>query len=390
MRIVIVHNRYREPGGEDAVVRTETELLRGDHEVVLHEVENPVSTLAASAALALSAWNPRSEQRIRDLVEGSHFDAAHVHNTWFQLSPAVLRPLARAGIPVVMTVHNYRRLCIGGSFHRDGHRCVDCLHTLPWRGIAHRCYRGSAVQSAVLAMGESTHRILNTWEKYTDLFVAPSEFTRNLLTEGGLPADRVVVKPHHVADPGRRPAPPSESRKVVYVGRLSADKGVRMLVEAWREAAMGMELVLAGDGALRSELEDLRDPSVRLTGWLPSAQLAQLVSGARAVVLPTTMFETFGLSAVEALAAGTPVLTTAGGAIAEAVGDCGPAGPAPDAGRAEWADALRALSDDTAVDRWGSLGRRRYCEVYGPQLGLTRLLGIYELAADIGSRRRDH
>ena len=387
MRILIVHNRYREPGGEDSVVRTEAELLRSGHQVVLHEVANPDSAAATAASLAGAIWNPRSEHRLRDLIEGERFDVAHVHNTWYSLSPSVLKPLHDAGIPVVMTLHNYRRLCVAGSFHRDGHRCTDCLNTLPWRGVVHRCYRGSAAQSALLAATESTHRLLKTWTRYTELFVVPSEFTRTLLASGGLPADRIVVKPHHVADPGARCAPPSESRTVVYAGRLSPDKGVSMLVEAWQHAAPDLQLTMAGDGILRRELEELADPSIRVAGWLPAAELAALVGTARALVLPTTMFETFGLSAVEALAAGTPVLTTSGGAIAEAVADGGPTGPGPQARQAEWATALGELLDDDAVDAWGARGRQRYLQVYGPERGLQRLLGIYERARERAAGR---
>lgn len=386
MRILIVHNRYREPGGEDSVVRTEAELLRSGHQVVLHEVANPERPAATAASLAGAIWNPRSERRLRAVIDNGRFDVAHVHNTWYSLSPSILKPLHDAGIPVVMTLHNYRRLCVAGSLHRDGHRCTECVNTLPWRGVVHRCYRGSMAQSALLAATESTHRLLNTWTRYTDLFVVPSEFTRHLLAAGGLPADRIVVKPHHVADPGTRSAPPSESRTVVYAGRLSPDKGVPMLVEAWQQAAPNLELALAGDGVLRRDLEALSDPSIRLAGWLPATELASLVGSARAVVLPTTMFETFGLSAVEALAAGTPVLTTAGGAIAEAVAGCGPAGPGPDARNTDWAAALRNLLDDSDVDAWGARGRQRYLEVYGPERGLERLVGIYERARERAGR----
>lgn len=390
MRILIAHNRYREPGGEDAVVHTEVGLLREQHEVVLYEVANPERPAASAAGLAGAIWNPVSERRLRELVADARFDVAHVHNTWYALSPSILKPLAGAGIPLVMTLHNYRHLCVAGSFHRDGHRCVECLNTLPWRGIAHRCYRGSAVQSGILAATESVHRVRGTWTEYTDLFVVPSEFTRNMMISGGFPADRVVVKPHHVPDPGERKLPPSTSRSVVYAGRLSPDKGVRQLVDAWQQARLhlDLELVLAGDGVLRSELAALADPSIRLPGWLPSDEIARLVGSARAVVLPTTMFETFGLSAVEALAAGTPVLTTAGGAIAEAVAGCGPAGPGPDASGAEWAEAIQALQDDSAVDDWGAKGRRRYHDVYDPERGLSRLLEIYERARELAALRR--
>jgi len=385
MRILILHNRYREPGGEDSVVRTDVQLLRaGGHEVVLHEVSNPEGRGATLATLAVSAWNRHSEQEVARILTESTFDVAHLHNTWFRLTPSVLKPLSRAGIPIVMTVHNYRFHCLAGTFHRDGRRCLDCLGKTPWRGVVHRCYRDSSAQSAVLATAELAHRVMRLRQRYVDLFIAPSEFTRRMVVAGGLPSERVVVRPHYVPDPGPRAHPPSRSRQVVYAGRLSPDKGVSQLIQAWAAVDLGLELVLAGEGPLREEVDRRRCPSIRLTGWLTPSDLEHLMMQARAVVLPTTMFETFGLAAVEGMAAGVAVLTTEGGALAEAVGSAGPPAVAADGGSAEWSSALALLWDSAAVDRWGSQARQRYLDAYAPDAALARLLSVYELVMTQG------
>jgi glycosyltransferase involved in cell wall biosynthesis len=197
---------------------------------------------------------------------------------------------------------------------------------------------------------------------------------------GGLPSERVVVRPHYVPDPGPRAHPPSRSKQVVYAGRLSPDKGVSQLVQAWAAIDLGLELVLAGEGPLREEVDRRRCPSIRLTGWLTATDLAQLMMQARAVVLPTTMFETFGLAAVEGMAAGIAVLTSEGGALAEAVGPAGPPAVSAEGGLAEWSSALSLLCDPAVVDRWGGQARQRYLDVYAPDAALARLLGVYELA----------
>jgi glycosyltransferase involved in cell wall biosynthesis len=381
MRILILHNRYREPGGEDSVVRTDVQLLRAaGHEVVLHEVSNPAGREATLAALAVSAWNPRSAQEVARILAESTFDVAHVHNTWFRLTPSVLKPLSQAGVPTVMTVHNYRLHCLAGTFHRDGRRCLDCLGKTPWRGVVHRCYRHSTAQSTVLATDELAHRVMRVWQRHVDIFIAPSEFTRRMAVAGGLPSDRVVVRPHYVPDPGPRPHPPSRSKQVVYAGRLSPDKGVSQLIQAWAAVDLGLELVLAGEGPLREEVDRRGCPSIRLTGWLTPSDLEHLMMRARAVVLPTSMFETFGLAAVEGMAAGVAVLTTEGGALAEAVGQAGPPAVSADGGSAEWSAALALLCDPAVVDQWGSQARQRYLDVYTPDAALARLVSVYELA----------
>jgi glycosyltransferase involved in cell wall biosynthesis len=236
----------------------------------------------------------------------------------------------------------------------------------------------------VLATAELAHRVMRLRQRYVDLFIAPSEFTRRMVVAGGLPSERVVVRPHYVPDPGPRAHPPSRSRQVVYAGRLSPDKGVSQLIQAWAAVDLGLELVLAGEGPLREEVDRRRCPSIRLTGWLTPSDLEHLMMQARAVVLPTTMFETFGLAAVEGMAAGVAVLTTEGGALAEAVGSAGPPAVAADGGSAEWSSALALLWDSAAVDRWGSQARQRYLDAYAPDAALARLLSVYELVMTQG------
>ena len=388
MRILIVHNRYREPGGEDSVVHAEADLLaQHGHSVQRFEIENPPSGPTAAAALARSSWNRSAAAMVSSAASNFRPDVVHVHNTWYALSPAPLWALRHNGAARVVTLHNYRLVCVNANLYRDGHRCTDCVGAQPWRGVARRCYRGSF--SASLAVGVSTtaHRLLRTWQKQAEVLVVPSLLARDLLVLGGVPEESIVVKPHFVRDPGPRKAPPSSSRTVVYAGRFSPEKGLLALVEAWRSLAPpGLELVLVGDGEL-SDVMKAAGPGIRVIGWRPRAELTQIMLEARAVIAPSQLFETFGLTAAEAMAAGTPVVTVAGGAIAEVAGGVGPAGVVSASSAAEWKDRLQLLSEPSAVDAWGSAARQRFEDLFDPQHGIDSLLGVYRTAITRRSQR---
>jgi hypothetical protein len=170
LKILQIHNQYREQGGEDSVVRNEGELLAAaGHEVVVHMVRNPSTAVRTGASLALSVWNPLAAREVRNLAERVRPDIAHLHNTWYSLSPSVLAALAAAAVPVVMTLHNYRLLCVNANLFRDGHVCEDCVGSHPWHGVRHRCYRGSLVASTPAAATIALHRPLGTWNRHVRL-----------------------------------------------------------------------------------------------------------------------------------------------------------------------------------------------------------------------------
>jgi glycosyltransferase involved in cell wall biosynthesis len=383
MRVLQLHTRYREAGGEDRVVAAEADLLRSaGHQVEQVLADNPVSTLAAAAALLKAPRNPASRRVVERAVARFDPDVAHVHNTWYALSPSVLDGLRASRVPTVMTVHNYRLMCVNGMLLRDGGPCEDCVGRSPVPGIRHRCYRNSAIGSTAAAATIAYNRRRKTWADGVDLYLAPTEFVRGRLLDGGFPADRVRVKPHFVEDPGPRPAPPSRSQTVLLVGRLSADKGGDILIDAWSALGnTGLELVCIGDGPMRDELSRRRVPRVRFVGSATPADVRAWMLRGRVLVAPSTWYETFGLVVAEAMAAGLPVIVPRGGALAEVAADGAAVEPenVDTAGSAHdrlVASLLRARDDDV-VDFAGACAKARFAAHYTTTVGLTRLLDTY-------------
>jgi glycosyltransferase involved in cell wall biosynthesis len=381
--VLQIHTPYRSGGGEDAVVRDEAGLLRtAGHEVFEHHFPNPSTYTQTLASLALAPWNAAAAREVRDVVQRFRPDVAHVHNTWFRLSPAVLSAVHSLGVPVVMTLHNYRLMCVNGLLLRDGKVCEDCVGTHPWRGVWHRCYRNSAPLSALAASTIALSRARHTWDRSVDRFIAPSAFVASKIAEGGVAAERITIKPHGVQDPGHRLDAASQSSTVLFVGRLSLEKGMSVLLDAWERAQIAsLELVVVGEGPQRAALEGRRVQGVRFLGWREGDEVRRLMLTARALVFPSIWYESFALTVVEALAAGLPVLAADLGAAGEIVRTLGPEWlvPSPDVG--SWAAALRQLEGSETVDLASRRARSLYERTFTLRHSLTQLLDIYSQVA---------
>ena len=349
---------------------------------VVHQLieRNPGGNLRAAGNLTLSPWNPLAMQRVTKAVEHFRPDVAHVHNTWFAMSPAVIRTLKKAGIPVVMTLHNYRLTCANGLLYRDGAPCELCVGSHPWHAVRYGCYRGSRAESLPAAATIDLHRRLGTWTGHVDVFIALTEFQRDLMIRAGLPQEKITVKPNFVADPGPRPAPPSRSNVVLYVGRLSEEKGIRVLLEAWRGVALpDLELVIVGDGPDRRFLEGNQPPGARLIGSVSPAEVRNIMLSARALVMPSLCFEGMPMVLLEAFAAQLPAAVSDGGPPAQIVGAAlGPRWVFQSADPASLSEALRKMRDDAWCDSSGGLARKAFEADFATSRAADRLLDIYQ------------
>ncbi|WP_434742142.1 glycosyltransferase [Micromonospora sp. SH-82] len=393
MRIVVAHNRYREaqPSGENTIVDVETAQLRAAGVEVLPFVrssdEIPSMSKTSKALLPISPiYAPKAQADLSRLITEHRPDVLHLHNPYPLLSPWVVRTAHRHGVPVVQTVHNYRQVCSSGLYFRDGKICQDCRgKTLGVPAIKNRCYRGSTVQSALMATTLAVHR--GTWHS-VDRFIALTSAVADHLRDYGVPADRIVVKPNAIPDPGP-PAPVGEG--FLFLGRLSPEKGLDLLLDAWRRHPDGSlgPLRIAGDGELRPLVEAAaaQRADVTFLGPLDRAGVRAALDASAVVLATSTWHDVLPTVIIEALASGRPVLGTNLGGIPFLVGADHPGAPAGAAlvpGEAGWvvpADPA-ALAAALPVAAAGAAAlsasaRSRYERTFHPDVVTKRLIDVY-------------
>lgn len=328
MKILIVHNSYQEPGGEDAVVEQESDLLRAaGHKVVLYRRSNAEIhslNLWKKVTLPLQPiWSSRSYSELRDLILREEPDIAHFHNTHFMISPAGYHACRKLRVPVVQTIHNYRLVCPAAQLFRDGRLCEDCLHkTVAWPGVLHGCYRGSRGQTAVVAASLAFHHWSKTWADYVDKYILLTPFARDKLIQGGLPASRIVVKPNFIfPDPGESNTNPQCEDYLLYTGRLAPEKGIQTLLSAWHRLKHSgrpvPRLKVVGDGPLGAKVAGAAGTGsgIEWMGWKSKEEVLELMKGAMALIVPSLWYEAFPLVLVEAFAVGLPVIASDVGSV---------------------------------------------------------------------------
>lgn len=385
VRIAIVYNRYLNRGGEDEVFEAETRLLRRhDHDVtpVTAEAADPeaASPYGKARLAAALIWSREWYGRMDALLRRVQPEIVHVHNVFPSMSPAVYHACRRHGVPVVQTLHNFRTVCPAAVCYRQGRICRDCVgRVAAWPGVVHGCYQKSRTRTAVVAAMLGAHRLIGTWTRAVDVYVALSECSRRIFVDGGLPEDRIVVKPNFVdPDPGS-----GEHRggAVLFVGRLSANKGLRTLVAAWRRLGGRRALTVVGDGPLAG-LRDEAPPGITWAGRQPREAVLARMKDAHVLVFPSEWYEGFPVAVVEAFATGLPVIASRVGAMTEIVEDGRTGllfapGDADDlAAKVEW-----AFAHSTELAAMGRNARREFEARYTAERSYERLLTIYRMAA---------
>lgn len=326
MKVLLAHNFYRSsaPSGEDSVFHNEKALLSDNGiDVVTYEMFNDkinTLTFAQRARLALdTAWSNDSYDAVSHLIKQTKPDIAHFHNTFPQISPSAYAACRDSGVPVVQTLHNFRLICPGGLLMRNGRLCEDCVGTSLIPAMRHRCYRGSLPATGAVVWMLMRNRWHGTYQTMVNRYIALTEFAASRLIAGGLPRDSISVKPNSVAGvstPGM-----GGGGYVLFVGRLSKEKGVRTLLNAWKRLR-GVPLKIIGDGVLKPELEDIADHDglpVEFLGFRSQPDVLKYIGRAEFIVVPSECYETFGMAVIEAYACGTPVIASRIGSLNEIV-----------------------------------------------------------------------
>ena len=379
---ILLHCRYREPGGEDEVFTAECELLRSHGWAPLPVVLDPpdVATFGARVRTGLRAiWCREWAQRIRRLCRQTRARIVHVHNYFPELSPAVFRACAEVGVPVVHTLHNYRICCPNALLLREGRPCHDCVgKRFAWPGVVHGCYHGSRLETAAVATVSGVHRLAGTWTEKVNGYIALSEFSRRTFIQAGLPAGRIFVKPNfHAPDVG----PGDEDGGfVLFAGRLADYKGVTTMLKAWEGVDRRIRLLVAGDGPLASVVGEAvrRRPNIEWLGRRSKSEVLTLMKRATALIHPSLAYENFPLAIVEAFATGLPVIATSRGAAAELV-EHGRTGRLCPAGQSESlaAEVNWIYSHPRARAQMRSAARAEYLAKYTAEKNYQRLMEIY-------------
>lgn len=381
MRILSVHNRYQIRGGEDESRQSEENLLREmGHQVEVYEEHNDrISTMNPLRVASKTIWSQESHKITKRRLKEQTHDIIHVQNFFPLISPSVYYAAKEQGVPVVQTLRNYRLLCPNALFFRDGQVCEDCLGKfVPLPGVMHGCYRESRVASTAVASMITVHRTLRTWVEMVDVYIALTEFARQKFIEGGLPAEKIVVKPNFVnPDPG---CGKGSGGYALFVGRLSVEKGLDTLLAAWEQLSEPMPLKIVGDGPLSEQVKNAvqRLPQVEWLGRRPMSEVHELMGEASFLIFPSKWYETFGRVAVEAFAKGTPVIAANIGAIAELVDDCRtglkfqPGNSVDLASKVEW-----SLSHPQELAQMRFSARAEFEAKYTAKKNYSRLMEIY-------------
>jgi glycosyltransferase involved in cell wall biosynthesis len=392
VKILFVHNRYlQSSGGEDVVVDAEAKLLISKgHTVEIAFFDNAHignSTLAKIKAGANSIYSKKSKDRLKKTIADFGPDIVHVHNVYFEASPAVFDAAYECKVPVVFTSHNYRLLCVNAMLLRNGRVCEDCTNLyFPWKGVIRKCYHDSVVDSALVGLITTAHKAKGTWSKKIDRIITPSAFMRQKLLQGALSLnpDKVAVKHNFIEDPGTGPST-NRQNAYVFIGRLSEEKGLDFLLKSFSRMP-DKYIQIAGDGPDREKLfkEYGHLPNVSFIGRQSKEQVFQLLKTCRAMLFSSIIYEGMPLTIIEAFATGTPVIASNLGAMQEMIIP-GQNGLLFEKDNFESLNNVLNIFEQTLSTGDLSLyggARKNYLENYHPDTCYQKVLSIYETVID--------
>ncbi|WP_299707723.1 glycosyltransferase family 4 protein [uncultured Pontibacter sp.] len=383
MRILQVHNHYKISAGEDTVFYAEAALLESHgHTVDRFTLSNEdVNSISEKLGAALGVvYNTKSARMLKAKIKAFQPDIIHVHNFFPLISPAVFDVAHKLGVPIVMTLHNYRLICPSAYLHYNGRTHMENVHkTFPIQAILDKAYRNSMFQTASVVLATGVHKLLGTWQHKVDRFITLTKGGSDLFFNSSLKPRReqLVVKPNFTADLGLSEA--ERGDHFLFVGRLSPEKGISTLLKATELYPFKLKII--GDGSMRAEVEQhvAKYPNVEYLGYQKLDRVEQELKTAKALIFPSEWMETFGMTIIEAFSTGTPAIAAKIGGAEQLVED-GVNGLHYTPGNAtELAEKVQILAEDPAlVSKMGAAARQSYEANYTPEANYRMLISIYE------------
>lgn len=392
MNVLIVHNHYRLRGGEDVCFESDTKMLRDrGHKVVHYTRHNDdVGSRSRWRELRETLWNPTSYSEVSSLIERESIDLLHVHNTFPLISPSIYDAAHDLGIPVVQSLHNFRPLCVGAALCRDGKFCTKCLtEKSGLSGIRNRCYRGSLAASSVSALLNRRNRRKRLWQRI-DRYITFCQRAKDLYSEAGFPQQRIELNPHYVEQECEVAS--NRDNAFIFVGRLTIEKGLDRLLEAWSRYTGNWELRIVGEGPMEREAQAAaeRDPRIRLLGKIPRAEMMQWMATSSCLIFPSPAFETFGRVLIEAYSLGIPVIASNLGGPADIVISDDHGLLIDPLNTQQMADAIEKMTAmiERKFPQMRQACRERYLNHYTQDLNYNRLIDIYSQAIEFRAGRK--
>ncbi|HEX6891393.1 MAG TPA: glycosyltransferase [Chryseolinea sp.] len=383
MRILLLHNKYQYAGGEDKVFESEGELLsQHNHQVERIVFDNSSITTGVDKLLSgiMGVYNFRSANVVSKKMKEFKPDIFHVHNFVPLASPSIFYAAKRNNVPVVLTLHNYRLICPSATlYHNHGIYEKSIKSIFPFDAVIKGVYRNSVLQTAGIAVMTTLHNLIGTWKNKVDKFITLTAFARSKFLDSRVKASahQFMLKPNFIEDPGNG----TEVREdfFLYVGRLSEEKGIRVLLNAFRKT--DLKLIIIGDGPLQSEVESVVNErrNILYLGFQPKSAIMDHLKRTKSLIVPSTWYEGFPLTILEALATGTPVIGSRLGGIAEIVTDK-INGILFEAGDEN--SLIHALNELNSHDFkvLSTNARTCYLENYTPERNYKMLMDIYQAA----------
>jgi len=392
MKILLVHNYLRPPSGENIVFEHERSLLEAHgHKIAVYVKKNEEITtwsLVDKIGLPLNViWSQKSYQEIKRLIHNFKPQIAHFHNIFPLISPSAYYACQQKNIPVIQTLHNFRLICPGALLFRNGKICEECLKDNIWRGVFHGCYHNSRIHTAGVATMLSFHRFLGTWSKQVTLYITLTEFATKKFIDAGFPQDKLVIKPNFLINP---PSPEFQnSGFVVFIGRLGEEKGLKTLIEAWKNIPT-IPLKILGEGPMHLELEKIArelNLSIEILGYRPPQECMNYLKMSQFFIFPSIWYEGLPMVVLEAMACGKPIIASRIGVLPELIKDkvtglLFEPGDAKDlAKKVKW-----MINHKAEAIEMGKRARIEFEEKYSADKNYELLMDIYQKAIEINKK----